>query len=50
MDRFDQRRSLSLVLGIAALGFAMLVAHVNEVRDARHSVPTEASAASPGRG
>jgi hypothetical protein len=50
MDRFDQRRSLSLVLGIAALGFAMLVAHVNEARDAQQPAPAAASAASPGRG
>jgi hypothetical protein len=42
MDTFDQRRSLSLVLGIAALAFAFLVSHVNERRAA--APPAEASA------
>lgn len=41
MDTFDQRRSLSLLIGLAALGFAFLVSHVNETREAR-SWPTEA--------
>lgn len=49
MDMFDRRRSLSLALGVAALGFAFLVSHVNPQRDAAHPVPAEAAAASPGR-
>jgi hypothetical protein len=50
MDTFDQRRSLSLVLGLAALGFAFLVAHVNEAREAVRPVPAEASAPSSSQG
>ena len=50
MDTFDQRRSLSLVLGLAALGFAFLVSHVNEAREANPPAPVEASAYPSGNG
>ncbi|MCU0985771.1 MAG: hypothetical protein MUC89_12650 [Acetobacteraceae bacterium] len=50
MDTFDQRRSLSLVLGIAALGFAFLVSYVDEQRATQPPVPVEASAYPAGSG
>ncbi|WP_291298050.1 hypothetical protein [Elioraea sp.] len=50
MDTFDQRRTFSLVLGIAALGFAFAVAHVDEQRRAGEPVPAATSAASQARG
>lgn len=50
MDTFDQRRSLSLVLGIAALGFAFLVSYVDEQRAARPQAPVDASAYPAGKG
>jgi hypothetical protein len=50
MDTFDQRRSLSLVLGLAALGFAFLVSHVNEQREGQQPAPVEASAYPAGNG
>jgi hypothetical protein len=50
MDTFDQRRSLSLVLGLAALGFAFLVSHVNEQRAGQTQAPVEASAYPSGSG
>jgi len=50
MDTFDRRRSFSLALGIAALGFAFLVSHVNGLREPSPAAPVSAPAASPDRG
>lgn len=50
MDTFDQRRSLSLMLGIAALGFAFLVSYVDEQRAARPPAPVEAPGHPSGKG
>lgn len=50
MDKFDQRRSLSLALGIAALGLAFLVSQVNPQGAATPPESVATAAASPGRG
>ncbi len=46
MDTFDQRRTISLVFGLVALGLALAVTHVNERRAAAtqgQPAPIEAS-------
>jgi hypothetical protein len=47
MDTFDRRRTLSLLMGLAALGLAFAVAHVNETRSLAQPTPAVAAA---GRG
>ncbi|WP_158639181.1 hypothetical protein [Elioraea rosea] len=44
MDTFDQRRSISLVFGLVALGLALAVGHVNDQRAERqdNAAPVEA--------